>query len=105
MSPKASFSRMLAALAPALAPGQDRDADAGGGGERRDGVEVLPRQDLGRRHQRGLPPAFDHGRGREQRHHGLARPTSPCSSRSMRSGLARSATMSATARVCETVSE
>ena len=34
----------------------------------------------------------------------LPDPTSPCSSRSMRSGLARSATMSATAWVCEDVS-
>ena len=41
-------------------------------GERRDGVEMLPRQDFGRRHQRRLPAGLDHGRGGEQRHHGLA---------------------------------
>ncbi len=63
----------VAALAAALAAGEDGDADAGGGGERRDGVEMLARQDFGRRHQRGLPAAFDHGGGGEQRHHGLAR--------------------------------
>ena len=61
------------ALAAALAAGEDRDRDAGRGGERRDGVEMLARQDFGRRHQRGLAAAFDHGRGGEQRHHGLAR--------------------------------
>ena len=63
----------VAAFAAALAAGQDRDLDAGRGGERRDGAVVLPRQDFGRRHQRRLPAAFDDGRGGEQRHHGLAR--------------------------------
>ena len=41
-------------------------------GQRRDGREVLAREDFGRRHQRGLPAGLDHGRGGEQRHHGLA---------------------------------
>ena len=63
----------VAALAAALPAGEDGDIDAGRGGERRDGVEMLPRQNLGRRHQRGLPAAFDHGRGGEQGDHGLAR--------------------------------
>ena len=36
-------------------------------------LKVLARQNFGRRHQRGLPAAFDHGRRREQGHHGLAR--------------------------------
>ena len=63
----------LGALAAALAAGQDRDRDAGRGGERRDRVEMLARQDLGRRHQRGLAAGLDHGGGGEQRHHGLAR--------------------------------
>ena len=40
--------------------------------QRRDGREMLARQDFGRRHQRRLPAGFDHGRGGEQRHHGLA---------------------------------
>ncbi len=34
---------------------------------------MLPRQNLGRRHQRRLPAGLDHVRGSEQRHHGLAR--------------------------------
>ena len=69
----ASRSSMSRALAAALAAGEDRDRDAGRGGERRDRVEMLAREDFGRRHQRRLPAAFDHGRRREQRHHGLAR--------------------------------
>ena len=35
-------------------------------------LKMLARQDFGRRHQRRLAAAFDHGRGGEQRHHGLA---------------------------------
>ena len=62
----------LGALAAAFAAGEDRDADAGGFGERRDGREMLARQDFGRRHQRRLPAGLDHGRGGEQRDHGLA---------------------------------
>ena len=41
-------------------------------GERRDGGEMLAHQDFGRRHQRGLAAGLDHGRGGQQRHHGLA---------------------------------
>ena len=62
----------VGALAAALAAGQDGDADAGLLRQRRDGGEMLARQDFGRRHQRGLPAGLDHGRGGEQRHHGLA---------------------------------
>ena len=60
------------ALAAALAAGEDRDADAGGFRQRRDGVEMLAGEDFGRRHEGGLPPGFDHRRRRDQRHHGLA---------------------------------
>ncbi len=63
----------VGALAATLAAGQDRDLDAGGGRQRRDGAVVLPRQDFGGRHQRRLPSAFDDGRGGQERHHGLAR--------------------------------
>ena len=62
----------LVALLAALAAGQDGDAKAGLLGERRDGGEMLPGEDFGRRHQRGLAAGLDHGRGGEQRHHGLA---------------------------------
>ena len=57
---------------PALAPGEDGDANAGGFGQRRDGVEMLAGEDFGRRHEGGLPAGFDHGGGGDQRHHGLA---------------------------------
>ena len=62
----------LVALLAALAAGQDGDAKPGLLGERRDGGEMLPGEDFGRRHQRGLAAGLDHGRGGEQRHHGLA---------------------------------
>ena len=42
-------------------------------GERRDGLDVLARQDFGRRHQGGLLADLGDGGGRQQRHHGLAR--------------------------------
>ena len=63
----------VGALLAALAAGEDRDAQARGFGERRDRLVMLAREDFGRRHQGGLPPGLDDGRGREQRHHGLAR--------------------------------
>ncbi len=63
---------MRLALAAALAAGENRDADAGGFRQRRDGVEMLAREDFGRRHEGGLPPGFDHGRRRDQRDHGFA---------------------------------
>ena len=60
------------ALAAALAPGEDGDANAGGLRQRGDGVEMLAGENLGRRHEGGLPAGFDHGGGGHQRHHGLA---------------------------------
>jgi hypothetical protein len=45
---------------------------AGAFGQRRDGLDVLARQDFGRRHQRGLLADFGDRGGRQQRHHGLA---------------------------------
>ncbi len=63
---------MRLALAAALAAGEDGDADAGGLGQRRDGVEVLAGENFGRRHEGGLPAGFDYRRRRDQRHHGLA---------------------------------
>ena len=62
----------LGALAAAVAAGEDGDAQAGFFCKRRDGSEMLAREDFGRRHQRGLAAGFDDGCGREQRHHGLA---------------------------------
>ena len=63
----------VGALLAALAAGEDGDVQAGGFGERRDGLQMLAGEDFGRRHQRGLPSAFDHGGGGEQRDHGLSR--------------------------------
>ncbi len=57
---------------PALAAGEDRHAQASGVRQRRNGVEMLAGEDFGRRHEGGLPPGFDHGGRRDQRHHGLA---------------------------------
>ena len=63
----------VAALAAALAAGQDGNLDAGRLGERSDGVEVLVGQQLGGRHQRDLAAALDRRGGGQQSHHGLAR--------------------------------
>ena len=72
ISPAARPARISAPLLAALAAGEDGDPHAGGLGELLDGGEVLPRQNFGRRHQRGLPAGLDHGRGGQQRDHGLA---------------------------------
>ena len=72
MSPSASRSSVSARSLPRSRPVRIATRDAGLLGERRDGGEMLARQDFGRRHQRGLPAGLDHGRGGEQRHHGLA---------------------------------
>ena len=60
------------ALAAALAPGENGDAQAGGFRQRRNGLQMLAGEDLGRRHEGGLPAGFDHRRRGDQRHHGLA---------------------------------
>ena len=62
----------LRAFAAALAAGEDGEADAGGRRQPRDGGEMLPRQNFGRRHERRLPAGLDHGRGGKERDHGLA---------------------------------
>ena len=56
----------------ALRAQDEVDLDAGGGAQRREVGEMLPRQDLGRRHQRRLCPGLDRGQHGEQRHHRLA---------------------------------
>ena len=61
-----------AALATAFTPGQNGDVDFGESSQRRDRVEVLARQNLRRRHERSLAPAFDHGSAGQQRYHRLA---------------------------------
>ena len=63
----------VAALAAAFASGQDRDLDAGCGGERRNRRMVLAGENLRRSHQGGLAAGFDGGRRSQQRHHRLAR--------------------------------
>ena len=44
-----------------FASGEDRDPQAGTFGERRDGFDVLAREDFRWRHQRGLFADFGHG--------------------------------------------
>ena len=66
--PRQQFAPLLALFA----AGEDRDPQAGALGQRRDGLDVLARQDFGRRHQRGLLADLGDGGGRQQRHHGLA---------------------------------
>jgi hypothetical protein len=53
------------AFAAALAAGEDGDAQAGGLGQRRDGLEMLAGEDFGRRHERRLASCFDHRRRRD----------------------------------------
>src|SRR3990172_10576666 len=62
----------LGALAAALAAGKERDAQARTRAEPADGLKMLARQKLGRRHQRRLRARLDGGGHGEQRHHGLA---------------------------------
>ena len=66
--PRQDFAPLLALLA----AGQDRHAQAGAFGQRRDGLDMLAREDFGRRHQRGLLAGLDDRSGGEQRHHRLA---------------------------------
>ena len=72
ISPMREALQRFGALLAALASGQDGDANAGLFRKRRDGGEMLARQDFGRRHQRRLAAGLDHGRGGKQRHHRLA---------------------------------
>ena len=55
-----------------LAAGEDRNAQAGALGERRDRLQMLARENFGRRHQRGLLARFGNGGSRQQRDHRLA---------------------------------
>ena len=73
MSPAASAERISARSRPRSRPVRIASADAGCGGERRDGGKMLARQNLGRRHERRLAAGLDHVRRGEQRDHGLAR--------------------------------
>ncbi len=59
----------LAALG---AAGQHVDGEAGGGGHGRERRKMLAREDFRRRHQHGLPAAFDGSQHRHQRHRRLA---------------------------------
>ena len=68
LEPRQQFAALLALFA----TGQDRDPQAGALGQRRDGLDVLARQNFGRRHQGGLLADFGDGGGGQQRHHGLA---------------------------------
>lgn len=94
-------------IAPFLAlftAGEDRDAQAGALGQRRDGLDVLAGEDFGRRHQRRLFAGFRHGGRCDSATTVLPEPTSPCSSRSIRTGCSKSSMMAATASRCDEVS-
>ena len=54
---------------PALAAGQNGNANAGGFGERCDRCKMLARKDLGRRHDGGLPSGLDDARRRGKCNH------------------------------------
>ena len=99
IAPSAS-PRSSAARAPRPSP--RRSAAPPAPGQRRaERAVVLLGQHLGRRHQGGLGARLDrpqHGQHGDQR---LAEPTSPCSSRSIRRGAARSASISASAWICD----
>ena len=72
IAPSPSPASVVGALAALFAAGQDRDAQAGALGQRRDRGEMLAGQDFGRRHQRRLAAGLDGARHGEQRHHRLA---------------------------------
>ncbi len=55
----------LVALGAAFAAGEYRKRDAGRLGERGNALEMLPREDFGRRHDRRLMAGLDHVRGRQ----------------------------------------
>ena len=73
IAPVARPARIVGALAALFAAGQDRGRSPAALGQRRDGREMLARQDFGRRHQRRLAAGLDRARHGEQRHHRLAR--------------------------------
>ena len=104
MSPSARRASSLAPLLALFAAGENGDAQAGAGGERRDGLEMLPRQDFGRRHQRGLLADLGDGGGREQRDHGLARSDVALQQAQHAQRLRRSPAIAAAASRCEDVS-
>ena len=63
---------MLSRSPPRSRPVRMATRNAGGLRQRRDGLQMLAGEDLGRRHEGGLPARFDHRRRGDQRHHGLA---------------------------------
>ncbi len=64
--------QQVAPLLALFAAGENSHPKPGALGQRRNGLDVLARQDFGRRHQRGLLAGLGDGGGRQQRHHGLA---------------------------------
>ena len=91
MSPRASRASVRRARAPRSRPVSSATRMPAASASGAMVLEVLAREDFGRRHQRRLPAGLDHGRGMASSATTvLPEPTSPCSSRSMRSGLARS---------------
>ena len=62
----------VASLAALFAAGQDREAQSDTLRQRRNGRQMLARQDFRRRHQRRLAAGLHRARHGEQRHHGLA---------------------------------
>ena len=74
MSPSGEPAQNLLARRPALAAGEDGDADAGRFGERRDGRKMLAGENFGRRHECGLAARFDDRSRSSKRDHRLARP-------------------------------
>ncbi len=71
-APVAQARKDLLPLLATLAPGEKGDAKTRRRGEALDGLEVLPGEQLGRRHQRRLSAGLDRGRHGEQRDDGLA---------------------------------
>ena len=105
ISPAASAASVGAALGGLVAAGEQRDAQAGGLGERRDALEMLAGEDFGRRHQRRLPPGLDHVGHGEQRDDRLAGADVALQQpQHALLGAARSARISSIACVCAPVS-
>ena len=73
ISPCREAGEDVLALLALLAAGQDRDAHAGALGQRRDRLQMLARENFGRRHQCRLLAGFRDGGGSQQRDHRLAR--------------------------------